>query len=157
MRRVLAWLDDRTGLSGVVKPLLDHPVPPTGWDYTIGSASLAAFVVQVVTGVALGFSYVPAPDNAYESLEFITHQAILGSVVRGIHFWGASAMVLGGFGRRWAALALAAFTVAASFMANAFWTVEGPARGPQMNAFFEHLGLAVVRVEVLDLEERAHS
>lgn len=55
---------------------------------------------------------------------------------------GAPAMVLSGRGRRWAALALAAFTVAASVMANAFWVVDGPARVPLMNAFFEHLGLA---------------
>ena len=88
------WLDERLGVSATVKPLLDHPVPPTGWDYTIGSATLVAFMVQVVTGVALAFTYVPTPDHAYESLDFITTGAVLGSVVRGIHFWGASAMVL---------------------------------------------------------------
>lgn len=94
MRSVIQWLDDRLGFSATVKPLAEHPVPPTGWDYTLGSATLIAFIVQVVTGVALAFSYVPAPDHAYESLEFITNEAILGGVVRGIHFWGASAMVL---------------------------------------------------------------
>ena len=94
MRRVIAWLDDRLGFSTSLKPLIEHPVPPTGWDYTLGSATLIAFTVQVVTGVALAFTYVPTPDHAYESLEFITQGAILGSVVRGIHFWGASAMVL---------------------------------------------------------------
>jgi len=94
VRAVGSWLDERTGFSTTVKPIIEHPVAPTGWDYTIGSATLAAFIVQVVTGVALAFSYVPAPNSAYESLDFITHQAILGSVVRGIHFWGASAMVL---------------------------------------------------------------
>ena len=94
MRRVFGWLDDRLGSHEVVKPLIEHPVPPTGWDYTIGSATLVAFIVQVVTGVALAFSYVPTPDHAYESLEFITNHAILGGVVRGIHFWGSSAMVL---------------------------------------------------------------
>jgi ubiquinol-cytochrome c reductase cytochrome b subunit len=94
MRTVIQWLDDRLGFSATVKPLAEHPVPPTGWDYTLGSATLIAFIVQVVTGVALGFSYVPTPDHAYESLQFITNEAILGGVVRGIHFWGASAMVL---------------------------------------------------------------
>ena len=94
MRAVVGWLDDRLGLSANIKPLIEHPVPPTGWDYTIGSATLIAFTVQVVTGVALAFTYVPTPDHAYESLEFITRGAILGGVVRGIHFWGASAMVL---------------------------------------------------------------
>ena len=94
MRSVLGWLDDRLGFSTTLKPLIEHPVPPTGWDYTLGSATLIAFTVQVVTGVALAFTYVPTPDHAYESLEFITRGAILGSIVRGIHFWGASAMVL---------------------------------------------------------------
>jgi ubiquinol-cytochrome c reductase cytochrome b subunit len=94
MKTVVNWLDDRLGLSATLKPLIEHPVPPTGWDYTIGSATLIAFTVQVVTGVALAFSYVPTPERAYESLQFITDGAVLGSVVRGIHFWGASAMVL---------------------------------------------------------------
>ena len=94
MRSVFGWLDDRLGFSTTLKPLIEHPVPPTGWDYTLGSATLIAFTVQVVTGVALAFTYVPTPDHAYESLEFITKGAILGSLVRGIHFWGASAMVL---------------------------------------------------------------
>jgi ubiquinol-cytochrome c reductase cytochrome b subunit len=94
MKSILCWLDDRLGWSTTFKPLIEHPVPPTGWDYTIGSAALIAFTVQVVTGVALAFTYVPTPDHAYESLEFITYGAILGSVVRGIHYWGASAMVL---------------------------------------------------------------
>jgi ubiquinol-cytochrome c reductase cytochrome b subunit len=88
------WLDDRTGFSRAIKPLLYHPVPDTGWDYTLGSATLVAFAVQIVTGVALAFTYVPSPNNAYESIDFITNVAVLGSVVRGIHFWGASAMVL---------------------------------------------------------------
>ncbi len=85
---MLAWLDERFGYTSAIKPIIEHPVPPTGWDYTIGSATLGVFVVQVVTGVALAFTYVPAPDQAYASLDFITHQAILGSVVRGVHYWG---------------------------------------------------------------------
>lgn len=94
MKSILCWLDERLGFSINIKPLIEHPVPPTGWDYTIGSAALIAFTVQVITGVSLAFTYVPTPDHAYESLEFITHGAILGNVVRGIHYWGASAMVL---------------------------------------------------------------
>ena len=94
VKSMAAWLDSRLGYSSTIKPLIEHPVPPTGWDYTIGSATLIAFVVQVVTGVALAFTYVPTPDNAYASLVFITDVAVLGNIVRGIHFWGASAMVL---------------------------------------------------------------
>ncbi|MFG1344423.1 DoxX family protein [Xanthobacter autotrophicus DSM 431] len=55
---------------------------------------------------------------------------------------GASAMVLAGIGRWLGALALAAFTLAATLLANSFWTMAGPERFAAANAFFEHLGLA---------------
>jgi ubiquinol-cytochrome c reductase cytochrome b subunit len=93
--RIWRWWDDRLGISRSIMPIVEHPVPPNlNWWYVLGSATLIAFVVQVVTGVALAFSYVPAPNSAYESLDFITHQAILGSVVRGLHYFGSSAMVV---------------------------------------------------------------
>ncbi|WP_343622847.1 DoxX family protein [Roseateles puraquae] len=55
---------------------------------------------------------------------------------------GGSALVLSGHLRWLGALALGVFTVAASFIANDFWTMTGPERIPAMHAFFEHLGLA---------------
>jgi ubiquinol-cytochrome c reductase cytochrome b subunit len=95
LRKLIRWWDDRLGFSKLIKPVAEHPVPPNlNWWYVLGSATLVAFIVQVVTGVALAFSYVPAPNSAYESLQFITSQAVLGSIVRGLHYWGASAMVL---------------------------------------------------------------
>ncbi len=94
LRQAYRWLDDRLGISSTILPIVEHPVPRTNWWYVFGSATLVAFVVQVITGVALAFSYVPAPNSAADSLQFITHEAVLGSVVRGIHYWGASAMVV---------------------------------------------------------------
>ncbi|MCW5643871.1 MAG: DoxX family protein [Rhodoferax sp.] len=69
---------------------------------------------------------------------------------------GAAAMVLGGWHRWLGALALAAFTLLASFMANRFWAVEPAARFMVENAFFEHLGLAggLLLVAWHDLRER---
>ncbi|CAG9168087.1 DoxX family protein [Cupriavidus respiraculi] len=55
---------------------------------------------------------------------------------------GASAMILANIQRWLGALALALFTLAATFMANRFWEVAGPERFMAENAFFEHLGLA---------------
>jgi ubiquinol-cytochrome c reductase cytochrome b subunit len=95
LRRSYGWLDKRLGISGVFLPLLHHPIPRSvNWWYVFGSSLLVVFVIQVVTGVALAFSYVPSPDNAYQSIDFITHDATWGHVVRGIHYWGASAMVI---------------------------------------------------------------
>ncbi len=94
LRGAWDWLDDRLGISDTIVPLLVHPVPRVNWWYVLGSATLIAFTIQVITGVALAFSYVPAPNAAYESLEFITHGALFGNVVRGVHYWGSSAMVV---------------------------------------------------------------
>jgi uncharacterized membrane protein YphA (DoxX/SURF4 family) len=55
---------------------------------------------------------------------------------------GASAMILANIKRWLGALALALFTLAATFMANRFWEAAGPERFMAENAFFEHIGLA---------------
>jgi ubiquinol-cytochrome c reductase cytochrome b subunit len=89
------WLDDRLGISELIGPSLKHLVPHDArWWYVFGSATMLAFIVQVVTGVALAFSYTSSSSQAYETLEFITNQAPFGSFLRGMHYFGASAMVL---------------------------------------------------------------
>ena len=50
------WFDDRLGISDLVGPSMMHLVPrDAGWWYVFGSATTLAFIVQVVTGVALSF------------------------------------------------------------------------------------------------------
>ena len=62
---VWRWLDDRLGLVDLFGPSLTHLVPRDAtWWYVFGSATLAAFIIQVVTGVALAFSYVPSSAPA---------------------------------------------------------------------------------------------
>ena len=93
--RLWRVLDDRTGLSKVLGPVLRHPVPADArWYYVFGSATLFAFLLQVVTGIALALAYIPSTANAYDTLQFITHQAPFGRLLRGMHYFGASAMVL---------------------------------------------------------------
>lgn len=95
MRRVLDWLHERTGFRGGLATLLDEPLPPgTGWWFTLGSTLLFLLVVQVVTGVGLALYYAPTPDHAYQSVQFITNEVVLGRFVRGLHFFGASAIVI---------------------------------------------------------------
>ncbi len=99
MRRALRWLDERFEFGDTVLAVLRHPVPralerPVGWWYVFGSATLGVFVVQIVTGIGLAMTYVPAPNSAYDSLQFITSDATLGALLRGIHYWGAGAMVV---------------------------------------------------------------
>jgi ubiquinol-cytochrome c reductase cytochrome b subunit len=92
-----AWrvIDDRLGISKNVTPIMRHPVPPkTGWWYVFGSATLFAFILQVITGIVLSTTYVPSSAEAYSSLQFISQDAVWGHVVRGLHYFGASAMIL---------------------------------------------------------------
>lgn len=94
-RRALDAFEERTGLLKLLDDLARHPVPPgTGWWYVFGSATLVAFMVQVVTGIALATAYISSTGNAYQALQFITHNAVMGNVLRGMHYFGASAMVL---------------------------------------------------------------
>ena len=95
LRKVSEWIDARTDASKVIGPIMKHPVPPrTGWLYVFGSATLFAFLIQVFTGIALATAYVSSAGQAYESLKWITDQAFLGRLLRGMHYFGASAMVL---------------------------------------------------------------
>jgi ubiquinol-cytochrome c reductase cytochrome b subunit len=95
LERTGHWLEDRTGLGRAIGRVARHPVPPTtGWAYVLGSATLTAFMIQVVTGSVLATVYTPSTSQAYASLQFITNRMVLGHFLRGIHFFGASAMVL---------------------------------------------------------------
>jgi ubiquinol-cytochrome c reductase cytochrome b subunit len=95
MRRILDWLDHRTGYRAVLHHLLDEPLPHgTGWAFTTGSVMILLLAVQFVTGVALAMYYVPTPLLAYDSVRFITDTLTLGWLLRGLHFWGASFVVV---------------------------------------------------------------
>lgn len=92
---VADWLDERTGWRTLKEVLLDRHIPKgVNWFYTLGSASGFLFMVQAVTGMLLAMYYAPSPDHAYDSVRYITHEVPMGSFLRGLHAWGASAMVV---------------------------------------------------------------
>jgi menaquinol-cytochrome c reductase cytochrome b subunit len=91
----LDWLEERSGLVGGTKYFLFRKVPgDTNFLHTLGSATLTAFLVQVVTGVILAMYYKPDPNSAYESIRYITNDVTLGWLVRGMHRWGASVFII---------------------------------------------------------------
>ena len=100
LRRLWNWFVDRSALDTVWELFRGHRVVPdaasnkSGWLYVFGIATLVAFLIQVVTGVALATKYIPSPDFAWDSLVYITDEVWLGGFLRGVHFYGASAMVL---------------------------------------------------------------
>jgi menaquinol-cytochrome c reductase cytochrome b subunit len=92
---VAGWVDERTGAAGFLTGMLYRKVPKgTNWFYTLGSATLFAFVVQAVTGVFLAMYYTPSPEEAYNSVTHLTNDVWLGEFVRGMHKWGATVMIV---------------------------------------------------------------
>src|SRR5918994_5383474 len=93
--RLYQWLDSRLNLRPVERTLLDEPIPGgASWIYVFGSATLFLFVLQALTGMFLAVYYAPTPDHAYDSIRFIESEVTFGAFVRGLHHWGASAMVV---------------------------------------------------------------
>jgi quinol-cytochrome oxidoreductase complex cytochrome b subunit len=92
--RVSDWLDERLGWRRVWEAIFLRKIPKVNWLYTLGSAALFVAVNQIVTGILLTIYYVPTPDHAYDSVQFITGQVPAGWLIRGLHHWGASAMVV---------------------------------------------------------------
>jgi quinol-cytochrome oxidoreductase complex cytochrome b subunit len=92
--RIAMWLDERLGWRRVWEAIFLRKVPKVNWLYTLGSATLFVAVNQIVTGILLTIYYVPTPDHAYDSVQYITTQVTAGWLVRGLHHWGASAMVI---------------------------------------------------------------
>ena len=92
--RLANWLDERVGWRQVWNAIFLRKIPKVNWLYTLGSASLFVAINQIVTGILLTIYYVPTPDHAYDSVQYITTQVPAGWLIRGLHHWGASAMVV---------------------------------------------------------------
>ena len=94
LKKLFAWLEERLGLTSLYNAILNRPEPKGNWWNTLGSASLFLFVLQAVTGILLSVYYTPSPDHAYDSIQYIMHDVTLGWLIRGIHHWGATLMVI---------------------------------------------------------------
>ena len=90
------WLAERVPVSGEqLRELTNEPVPNhlKRWWFALGGTPAYLFVVQIVTGIMLAFYYQPAPETAYESVRYITHEASFGWYLRSLHKWAATLMI----------------------------------------------------------------
>ena len=95
LRRTYDWFDERTGIKPIVRRALDEPIRGGArWSYVFGSAILLLFAVQALTGIFLSLYYVPSADHAHISVAYIQKAVPGGSLVRGLHYYGASAMIV---------------------------------------------------------------
>lgn len=92
------WLENRTGIAGALRSFLGERVPASvGWRNTLGSLAGALLLLQTLTGFLLALYYVPHPEGAYASLEYVREHVTLGAFVRALHYWGASFIVVAVF------------------------------------------------------------
>jgi len=93
--RVHNWLDHRTGIHTAVRNFLYEEIPASsGWRQVFGSVAVFLFLTQAFTGVLLAFNYAPTPGDAYNSLRYILTELTAGRLIRGLHHWGASMMIV---------------------------------------------------------------
>lgn len=95
LKKLSAWFDDRTGYRELVHEALYERVPGGArWRYVWGSTLAFAFVVQLITGIALWMHYSPSTQTAWESVYYIEFQMTGGWLLRGIHHYMAQAMIV---------------------------------------------------------------
>src|SRR5579862_1711879 len=95
LRRVIDWFEERTGIETGLHHFLFEDVPASaGWHQVFGSVALFALLTQIVTGILLACNYAPTPGEAYSSLKYIMAALTAGSIIRGLHHWGASIMII---------------------------------------------------------------
>jgi ubiquinol-cytochrome c reductase cytochrome b subunit len=88
-------LDHRTGLHTGLRKFLYEEIPASsGWHQVFGSVALFLILVQFFTGAMLAFNYAPTPGDAYSSLRYILTEVTAGRLMRGLHHWGASMIIV---------------------------------------------------------------
>ena len=92
------WFDERLGTRAIRVALFDRHIPKSSplveWIYTLGSVLLFFFILQALTGMMLAMNYVASPDHAFDAARYISLHAPFGWFIRGLHSWGATAMVV---------------------------------------------------------------
>ena len=94
-QRLIDWIEYRTGLETAIKNFLFEDIPASsGWHQVFGSIAVFLFLVQAFSGLLLAFNYAPTPGDAYNSVQYIITALTGGALIRGLHHWGASMMIV---------------------------------------------------------------
>jgi len=95
-KSVYQWIDDRAGMHHYIKrEILDKPVPKgLNLSFCFGGITFFLFLMLAASGYFMTIYYVPSPNQAYQTVDYITHEVSLGYVVRGVHYWAANLMIV---------------------------------------------------------------
>lgn len=95
MAVVYNWLNDRLEIQAIADDITAKYVPPhVNIFYCFGGITLTCFLIQVASGFALTFYYRPTVGEALSSVRSIMLDTNFGWLIRSIHRWSASMMVM---------------------------------------------------------------
>jgi quinol-cytochrome oxidoreductase complex cytochrome b subunit/mono/diheme cytochrome c family protein len=95
MKKLIDWIDHRTGIRGATHEALYENIPSGArLRYVTGSMLVFAFITQMVTGIFLWMAYSPSSQTAWESVYYIQHEMAGGWFLRGVHHFMAQAMIV---------------------------------------------------------------
>lgn len=94
---ITAPFDERFDLSNRLRDkVFNKPVPEHArrfW-FCFGGLTFTVFLFQVLSGIFLTFYYEPTPERAYASVFYISHYVNYGWLIRSMHAWGSTLMVI---------------------------------------------------------------
>jgi len=95
MGKIYNWFQERLEIQAIADDISSKYVPPhVNIFYCLGGIVFTLFLVQVATGFAMTFYYRPSVADAFSSVEYMMTQVNFGWLIRSIHRWSASMMVL---------------------------------------------------------------
>ncbi|MDR1489046.1 MAG: cytochrome b N-terminal domain-containing protein [Desulfovibrio sp.] len=102
MGRIYKFLDERLNLTPLIRSIAEHEVPAhadpskrlSAFMYCFGGIAFFILLLQALTGVFLMLYYVPSPEDAYASVNYIQNETAFGGFVRGLHRVGTTAAVV---------------------------------------------------------------
>ena len=95
LEKLIEAIDERTGLRTNIQHFLFEEIPASsGWHQVFGSVALFLILIQFFTGSMLAFNYAPTPGDAYDSVRYIMTEVTGGRLMRGLHHWGASLIIV---------------------------------------------------------------
>jgi ubiquinol-cytochrome c reductase cytochrome b subunit len=89
------WVSRWTTLEDIERTLIDKPSSGfEAWMRTTAGVVVMLLTLQVITGLLLGFYYVPSTESAHTTVEYIEKVVPAGSWIRSLHHYGSMWLTL---------------------------------------------------------------
>lgn len=102
LQKLYDWIDERIDLHPIWRDVADHEVPEhvnpahhfSAFVYCFGGLTFFVVVIQILSGMFLTMYYVPDIENAWKSVYYLQTEVAHAQIVRGMHHWGASVIIV---------------------------------------------------------------